>query len=239
MISSLRADRGPRHVDLADLASALRDSRLDRIHVTAGQDLPAVLKVLSEHPAGEAWARLTLDLTGAALPAQADLATASRLGVERLDLGCRHSDRNDPLQLLALLRDGVELGVSITFTGNALGAIGADVTHLPEPGGNGYSTGLSWEEPHAYGRCFYRRGPGFLLVVDRRDSPEYRYTLDDADHIEAIGVLRTPTPLRETPPALKQAAADLAELNLVAVHAGRGLLLPYRLRRWPMPVDSL
>ncbi|MFF4252725.1 RiPP maturation radical SAM C-methyltransferase [Streptomyces sp. NPDC001663] len=93
---------------------------------------------------------------------------------------------------------------------------------------------------YVYGMLYYRRGPGFVTVMDRRDpTASVRYTLDDPDLLSAFDTLQVPTPLDELTDIQREATSLLAGEGLVRVTDGRAVALPPRIGRWPVPCTGI
>ncbi|MET9833318.1 DUF5825 family protein [Streptomyces sp. NPDC006385] len=114
--------------------------------------------------------------------------------------------------------------------------------HLPPPVESpGESQELrSWRAGHAYGMLYYRRGPGFVTVMDRRDrASSARYTLDHADLLSAFDTVLEATALSELSPVHREAVGLLAAERLALVTDGWVVALPPRIRRWPVPATGI
>jgi uncharacterized protein DUF5825 len=46
--------------------------------------------------------------------------------------------------------------------------------------------GEEWRSAYHPGKCFYRRGPGFLEVRDRRSGELSRFVIDDPTYVAAV-----------------------------------------------------
>ncbi|WP_334520329.1 DUF5825 family protein [Micromonospora psammae] len=84
-----------------------------------------------------------------------------------------------------------------------------------------------------YGMLAWRRGPGFALVEDARDSANrLQYAMDLTALQSLFGeALDRHIPQSIVDPALLD---QLVDMRLVAQLAGRAVWLPYRMRRWPV-----
>ncbi|WBB80751.1 DUF5825 family protein [Micromonospora sp. WMMD882] len=91
-----------------------------------------------------------------------------------------------------------------------------------------------WTAGYRYGSFFYRQGPGFVMLKDvRPDSEDARLTIDEgAEHFLAMAAAcRT----QELTPAAQALVDTVAEAGLLLRVDDRLLVLPYRLRHWPVP----
>lgn len=114
--------------------------------------------------------------------------------------------------------------------------------HLPPPVESpGETVELrSWRAGHAYGMLYYRRGPGFVTVMDRRDrAASARFTLDHADLLAAFERVLDPAPLGELSTVHREAVGLLAAERLALVTDGWVVALPPRIRRWPVPATGI
>lgn len=110
--------------------------------------------------------------------------------------------------------------------------------HLVAPCGGvdadaaGYA--LRWTAGYRYGSFFYRQGPGFVLLKDvRPDSEDARLTIDEgAEHFLAMAGART---VHDLEPAARDLVDTVEEAGLLLRVDDRILVLPYRMRHWPVP----
>ncbi|WP_269786069.1 RiPP maturation radical SAM C-methyltransferase [Streptomyces guryensis] len=141
------------------------------------------------------------------------LEDGHRLTVEELDQWLQRA-----LELGLLFRDG-RTYVSLPTWGEPV--------RLDEPG-------------YAYQMLYHRRGPDFVIVMDRRDKGvSARYTLDDPDLLATFDMLQEPTPLAELSDTQQEAARLLADEGLALLTDGRAVALPPRLRSWPVPCTGI
>jgi len=96
-----------------------------------------------------------------------------------------------------------------------------------------------WREEHRFGQCTYRRGPGFVAVRDvRPDGTRQRALLDDpwVDTFDALVSDAT----QPVDPAGVQLLGELVDAGLaVRLGVGKHAVLPYRMRRHPIPYDAI
>lgn len=114
--------------------------------------------------------------------------------------------------------------------------------HLPPPVESPGERGelRSWRAGHAYGMLYYRRGPGFVTVMDRRDrAASARFTLDHADLLSAFETVLEPAPLSGLSAVHREAVGLLAAERLAMVSDGWVVALPPRIRRWPVPATGI
>ncbi|MFD5436549.1 DUF5825 family protein [Kitasatospora sp. NPDC127067] len=93
-----------------------------------------------------------------------------------------------------------------------------------------------WRSTYAYGRFYYRQGPGFLQVRDRRDpDASARFALDHPDLVATFRACLTPTALDDLSSTGREAVSVLASEGLVLVTRGWAVTLPPRIRHWTVP----
>jgi hypothetical protein len=143
-----------------------------------------------------------------------------------------------------LLREALAATVAVDWTAGSLGDLDESlVCHLQPPRGGAprEESGAVWRDRYRFGRCYYRLGPGFVLIKDTRDSVGHgaRYRLDGPDAVAAFPDLERALHL----PAATARARELFELlagERLALRRGDwGTVLPFRMRRWPVPFSAV
>lgn len=97
-----------------------------------------------------------------------------------------------------------------------------------------------WRAAFKYGLCYYRRGPGFVLIKDNRVADCHAHlTIDHPDLMATF--LAGCTLLRDSAltPTQREAVDVLAGENLVYRVDDLLLTLPIRMRRWPVPFSAV
>ncbi|MFV2011049.1 MULTISPECIES: DUF5825 family protein [unclassified Micromonospora] len=89
-----------------------------------------------------------------------------------------------------------------------------------------------WRDSFFLGKCVFRRGPGFVEVRDRRAGALELFTIDEPEHLVAIGQLTEGVPAGQVPAPVRR---DLADARLIAAQAGQLWWLPTPAYRWPFP----
>ncbi|HEX4721652.1 MAG TPA: DUF5825 family protein [Pseudonocardiaceae bacterium] len=199
-------------------------------------------------------AALVLGTDGAALPGAAELAELlPRVPVAEVRLAgpadfADHPERT-VVRIIALLRECASVGAPVTWS-LALGADQFDLIrqldHLPAPTevtvlGRRVATADDWRSTHTFGLLYFRKGPDFLSVIDRRSGRTDRIVLDDPVAIDvftrALGGCGwadlTATPERSA------AAADLVRGGLILRFGDQCVTLPVHMRTWPLGVVLL
>lgn len=142
------------------------------------------------------------------------------------------------VRFIRLLREALSAGLRVDWALAGPAALDAGlVCHLPPPR-DGSELAAAWQAQYGFGRCYYRVGPGFYLLKDIRAGEGgrgVRFRLDDARGVAAFGTLADAV-------HLPSAAADTVELfgvleaeRLTLRRGDWGTLLPFRMRRWPVP----
>jgi Family of unknown function (DUF5825) len=96
---------------------------------------------------------------------------------------------------------------------------------------------VDWARDYQYGSFYYRRGPGLVSVKDvRPGQPASRMVIGDgADGFERLA--ESITGLVE--PADEALAADAVAADLALRVGDRVLVLPFRMRHWPVPYQAV
>ncbi|SCL23849.1 hypothetical protein GA0074692_1659 [Micromonospora pallida] len=145
----------------------------------------------------------------------------------------------EDLELLRYLRDVTSHAVRLRWRLAGLPCFPLHThVHLVAPSGgvdaDSAAHATAWTAGYRYGSFFYRRGPGFVSIKDvRPESEDARLTIDEgADHFLAMAEART---LAELAPDAQDLVDTVAEAGLLLRAGQRLLVLPYRLRHWPVP----
>lgn len=146
------------------------------------------------------------------------------------------------LAFVRLLRDAASFGVPVAWHGIIDEGLDARLLiHLAPPGpvpGEQTSVNLAeWRHFHQPGLCYYRLGPGFAFIKDVRWEGEhaarYRFELEGIERI--VAELETVADSATLADDAKGALEDLTTEHLALQLGGLATLLPYRMRRWPVP----
>ncbi len=147
----------------------------------------------------------------------------ARAGVARLQLdGHRDLSEEELPAWFEMGKAAVAFGLPLRWTGSLPRRARPPARHLPPPGND-----PAWCRDWKFGMLGWRRGPGFVEVLDCRDGMA-QITIE----------AQTLTPMfgrgLDRPSSLDDPVDALVEAGLVAVFAGRAVWLPYRLRSWPV-----
>jgi hypothetical protein len=149
---------------------------------------------------------------------------------------------------LILLRELQSVGANLHWHGDVEDIDPNDLVHLPppEPSATESSPDQSpaiqwWRLRHQYGLFYYRQGPGFVSVVDRRRPAEaQRYVIHDPGMLDILraGLEGEPIGQHDSPAA--GAAMDALRDERTVLPLGQLLVtLPCRIRRWPVRYDAV
>jgi hypothetical protein len=94
------------------------------------------------------------------------------------------------------------------------------------------TTADRWRRSFFFGKCLFRRGPGFTEVRDRRLGTLEMLTIDEPEHLAAIRILVEGVPAELVPATVRR---DLADADLIVEQAGHLWWLPTSAYRWPFP----
>ncbi|HEU5471033.1 MAG TPA: DUF5825 family protein [Actinophytocola sp.] len=149
------------------------------------------------------------------------------------------ADDEFDVRFLRLLREAMSVILRIDWTaGSALPFDPALVCHLPPPRPGPQDGVGEWRRRHRYGLCYYRTGPGFLLLRDVR-AEGMRYRLDDERAVACWPRLEAVAHLPGAEPDTRT-LCDLLDAERLVVRRGAwATLLPYRMRQWPVPFDAV
>jgi hypothetical protein len=157
-----------------------------------------------------------------------------------LDLAIRWDDGPATLGAVAALRDAFGTGRVLNWRVEAMPRTVVPLLwHLPPPG-NAAPDFAEWRSVFRPGLCYYRRGPGFVQVKDVRDPEEAgSFTIDEPHVLRAFLRCLRPTALTDLDALERDAAEALLDERLLLRAADQVVVLPYRMRRWPVPAMGL
>lgn len=154
------------------------------------------------------------------------------------------------LSFVRFLREATSVGVWVTWSGSvdqdlvteslgqhapAVRCAGASpqsaLYHLPPP-----SSDSAWRAGHEAGLCYYRVGPGFVQVTDRRPgAPPRQVVLSAQPHLDLFTGYLVPGPVPAAGDARSAAFSDLVRDRLVLATGDQAVTLPHRLLCRPVP----
>lgn len=151
------------------------------------------------------------------------------------------------VRIIALLRECASVGARVTWS-LALGADQLDLIrqldHLPAPTEVtvlGKRVVADWRSTHSFGLLYFRKGPGFLSVIDRRRGRTDRNVLDDPIVVDVLTRALGGCGWADltTTPERSAAAADLVRDGLILRFGEQCVALPVHMRTWPLGVVLL
>jgi hypothetical protein len=118
------------------------------------------------------------------------------------------------------------------------------VVHLRPPIGAADAAGrrfaARWGELFRFGLCTYRRGPGFVALRDIRPGGIRLRTVADGRWAAAFETLLSSPACPAGDAASSQLLDELLAAGLaLRLGADRHAVLPFRLRRWPIPYSAV
>jgi hypothetical protein len=162
---------------------------------------------------------------------------------KKLNLGCEAADACEQLRWLELIRDFTSCGVQVRWGAQHVDPdILPKLRHLAPPQviESAAESVRAWRESHFFGMFYWRRGPGFATLVDKRD-PELgsEFVLDDRHTYAVFSQARQTSPRSALEEINTEALERLESENIVLTLSGWSLTLPYRMTHWPVPYTSV
>lgn len=173
-------------------------------------------------------------------PDLAALALRTVTVAEPVDLSV---STDECLRLLRVLRDATSHAVRVSWTLSGPPALPERThTHLiPPQSGTGEAARRyadRWASAYRYGAFYYRLGPGFVAIKDVRDDADAaRMVIDEGS--EAFLALAEAATRAEVEHLDAEVLETAAEAGLLLYTDDRILILPYRMRHWPVPYASI
>jgi hypothetical protein len=145
------------------------------------------------------------------------------------------------LAWLETVRDMTACAVPVEWTaGPDMAALAPLLFHIVPPINPGPPEVEEWREAHRYGTCFWRSGPGFVTITDRRDeSDAHQFVLDTPDYLEVFTAAETVTDRERLAALGDEALRELEANRLILSLEGWSLALPFRMRHWPVPFTAI
>ncbi|WIG95368.1 RiPP maturation radical SAM C-methyltransferase [Myxococcus sp. SDU36] len=147
------------------------------------------------------------------------------------------------VHFIRFLRDSAAARLRVHWNGTASGTVKARaLNHLEPPVSDGEDALRAWKELYAYGRCYWRAGPDFVLIKDARAGGDFsRFTLEEGPLRDVFTRLTVPQHLDtfgadETD---REALDVLMEEDLVLRLGDWVVALPYQIKHWPVPFMSI
>lgn len=147
---------------------------------------------------------------------------------------------DDDLRLLRFLREITSYTIRLEWTlaGRPLLDPAAFV-HLVPPTGYADNVARScteaWRDGYQYGAFYYRCGPNFVTIKDVRAAVEAAHLTIEGDSATYFRALAHGESLTDLDSHLRDALQDAVEAGLAVQGDKVFLVLPYRMRCWPVP----
>jgi hypothetical protein len=145
---------------------------------------------------------------------------------------------------IRFLRDAASWDVRVRWNGRFSETVDPlSLVHLDPPADVDGAAGAAltqWKESHRYGLFYWRRGPDFVIVKDVRQAEEPAYfLLDDPPVLSAFMMLTQPSRISTMPESLQDATEELSAERLVLRLDDWAVVLPMRVRIWPIPYAGI
>jgi hypothetical protein len=153
-------------------------------------------------------------------------------------------DAEFDVRFLCLLREAMSVMLRVDWTARSPGTMDPSlVCHLPPPR-TGPATGedglRDWRDRYRFGLCYYRIGPGFVVIKDTRNQEAgVRFRLDDPPAVAAFAELEQAVHLPSAGAETRELFELLAGERLAVRNDAWATVLPFRMRRWPVPWDAV
>ncbi|HET7015255.1 MAG TPA: DUF5825 family protein [Streptosporangiaceae bacterium] len=150
------------------------------------------------------------------------------------------------LSFVRFLREATSVGVWVSWWGTVDLDLDPELLcHLPPPSSDSADSGLgepaagtAWRAGHEAGLCYYRLGPGFVQVTDRRPgAPPRRVVLNAQPRLDLFASHLVPGPVSatDTGDARSEAYRELVRGRLLLRIGNYAVTLPHRLLCRPVP----
>ncbi len=152
------------------------------------------------------------------------------------------------LRFVRFLRDATSAGVWVSWSGKVGKDLDTDsLCHLPPPSSQSEGSGpgpsarpQAWRAGHQTGLCYYRAGPGFVQVTDRRPGALSRQmVLNARPQLEVFTSYLVPGPAPVPGDTRTAACLGLIGDRLLMRIGDHAVTLPHRLLCRPVPWDIL
>jgi len=148
------------------------------------------------------------------------------------------------VNLIRFLRDAASWDLRVRWVAQFDAAVDPlALAHLEPPtrvAGRPTEAVSRWRNAHRYGLFYWRRGPDFVLIKDVRDAEKPVYlVIDDPPVLEAFTTLVDPCRLSMMPKVLQEAAEELLAERLILRLEDWAVVLPMRVRIWPIPYAGI
>jgi len=211
----------------------------------------SLAKALDTRPPGPAIA-LSLEGSGPSdWPTTQQLARAVSQGVMEVrvpwDMELGPEKAAQSAEFIRFLRDCTAYRVKVNWQGSVLPQVRSRALHhLLPPTLNEVEPPVAlrtWSESHSYGLCYWRSGPGFMVIKDKRagQGEGARFTLENGPLRDIFTQLAEPKRWEQLKdiPDIKEVLDSLQEEDLVLKLDDWFVALPYQIRHWPVPAQAI
>ncbi|QUI29677.1 hypothetical protein H9W91_01440 [Streptomyces alfalfae] len=210
--------------------------------MTATITAPTLLAWRDYDPAACALPGMSLGEVPLTGPARGQAARLWDLGARRVRLPApvdltASADPGAVLYGLSLVRDLTARAVMVEWELRLAPGAGESwraLSHLQPPAAlqgpaDAEESLRTWRRGHYLCKCLWRKGPGFIQIRDRRWGELRRFTADEPEYEEAIGLLDHGAPADTVPRAVLD---DFRGEQLILELGPYAWWLPYRVSRW-------
>jgi Family of unknown function (DUF5825) len=151
--------------------------------------------------------------------------------------------RVEDLRLLRSLREATSHAVRLRWrlAGRPTFPLRTHVHLVPpsdglDPAARAWAT--AWAAQYQYGSFYYRHGPGFVTVKDNRPGGDANRMVISEGAAEFLSMADADR-VGDLTPAARRMLPDAVGAGLVIVVEPALLVLPYRIRHWPIPAFAI
>lgn len=202
------------------------------------------MPVFTAYPRGATAVSLS-EAAAASLFDEMPAAQVRESGVHRIDVAgevvLAEDGGRGALSFIRFLRDSTSAGLWVAWSGTVAEDLDVGLLcHLPppvlRPGLRRDAPERRWWASHQSGLCYYRVGPGFVQVTDRRPGRMPRnMTVGSPSQLAAFSRFLVPGPVTLVDDLADAACGELARAGLLLRIGDSAVTLPHRLSCRPVP----
>ncbi len=164
-----------------------------------------------------------------------------RLGTSPIDISPDGDETRRTLKWLRLLRDCTACGLLVDWqAGEGVRQLSPLLYHVTPPQCDEDERLASWRNIHRFGIFYWRSGPEFISIIDRRNAAEAdQFTLETAEHRLAFTEAENVVSRSVLFDRYGTALTELEQEGLILSVSGWSLTLPFRMRHWPVPYSAI
>lgn len=170
-----------------------------------------------------------------------------------VDSGCRRLELADSVdadfnsatsvQTMHLIRDATGFGLRVNWSMATAPIDVRPLTHLFPPVSSFDSTGTEtvelWRDAYSFGICFFRVGPSFIAIKDIRPTVEAARMVIEEPYFRSFLELAEWDTVGKFPGDSTAIVDDLVKVGLCHIGRAGMMVLPYRMRQWPIPFSAI